>query len=273
MAENYEQLWHNGQLLGELTEKVKNEVNFDKFGVASATLHYQCFFDLAPQLISNLLYHPVFPWLVRHTAKISREEAGYATVVINFRGVPLEETQPNNNTFKKTYSLEGATSQEPIETHPRFSEFAGDPEDKTTWENGATFTEQKVTDKEGEDTGKVSYKFNGFSPSLQDGSANPFAGVKSYLEPSFVYTETETLAKADIEDITLNMNQLGETSTPPSSNILPVVKEPRDWILVSASVEEVGEGVKITRKWKLSGRNGWLQPVYNPEWMAGEEEP
>jgi len=241
-------VWRNGQKLATLLETTGGEVVFDDVGVASGTLVYQCMYANSVALVASFTRHPSFAFLKRKNARIVREEAGMARVTINFEGIPTGEENEN----RKTYTLHGGTGTEPIESHTQFGTFAGKWNDPATWVNGARFATQ------GEDRGK----FLGFVAAQGDDDPNPKAGVQSYYAPTLVYSEVELRSKANSSSIAVNMNNLGKIDTPPNSDVLPQVSSGRDWLLTDCTVEEVGDGVRITRRWRLSGRNGWDPDIY-----------
>ena len=247
--------WKNGDVLGRLLEDVPNTIEFDEFGITRATLNYTCFWHLAPSLVDVVKYHPDFPWLKRVNANIEREEANCGKVKIDFEGIPPND---NEDYVKKIYSLDGATSTEPIETHPNFKDFARDVDEHNT-DNGA----RSVAN--GEDRGQ----FLGFSflmgADADDEQRNPKAGIRSYLEPALVYTETRVYDAISAQNVGVQMNALGHIDNPPASSILPEVNEKRNWLLISCVVQEIGDGIKITRKWRLSGRNGWDPDLYSAD--------
>ena len=74
------------------------------------------------------------------------------------------------------------TSAQPIETHPKFFDLAGFPDDPTTWSNNCIFT--KRTDP---DSGNIEYKFDGFGVAKSTdgfvGDINIKAGVRQFLKP------------------------------------------------------------------------------------------
>ena len=74
------------------------------------------------------------------------------------------------------------TSAQPIETHPKFYDLAGFPDDPNTWSNNCIFT--KRTDPE---SGSVEYKFDGFGVAKSTdgfaGDVNIKAGVRQFLKP------------------------------------------------------------------------------------------
>ena len=261
---NSDIIWHNGSHLAELLEDVPATIEFDEFGIGSATLNYQCMYNRSVLLTTGLRRHPDFPWLRRKKATIRREEAGLARVSVNFEGIPPEGSEGTTGAEQPdpVYSIRGSLSSEPIETHPDFTVFAGKWNDDSTWVNGAEFYGEEDGDKQGQ--------FKGFSHLLDDDVPNPKAGLKTYLEPSIVLSEVRVFSGAFIESEQINLEQLGNIDSVPNSSYLPQVYSDRNWLLISCDVSQVGEGVRRSLSWRLSGRRKWDADVYkNPETSQG----
>jgi len=245
-----------GKSLATLLEDVPSSINYDDEGVVGAALNYTVEWEAAPSLVGALLYHPDFPFLKREDATIERMEAGWAKVSVTFKGIdPNTEDGP-------TYSMRGSTGSEPIETHPDFATFAGKWFDATTWVNGAEFV--KKGDK---DQGK----FLGFR-ALEEGAGggdapafNPKGGIRSYLEGGLLFKETELFSKEKAGQAQrADMALLGFIDVPPEVETFVDLEEERTWLLITCSIEEVGDGLKVTREWRCSGRNGWDPDLYSP---------
>jgi hypothetical protein len=247
-----------GSSLATLVEGVDHSIEIDDSGVGSAVLEYTCKYDDAIRLVRALKVHPEFSWLMRKKATIRRIEGYLATVSVNFEGVDPEPSPGSNGPGMPeqatgedgelvTYTLEGATDSEPIETHPDFPEFAGKPADPATWKNGAEFD-------------KKTGEFLGFRP-LISGAPNPKAGIKSYYSPGLVYTRVRTIPDRTKITQGINLASLGKIDTPPASYLLPNVGT-RTWLKSTARMETVGNGLRLHESWKLSGRAGWDADIY-----------
>lgn len=240
-----------GGSLAQLREDVPHTIEIDETGVASAQLTYNCQFDLAVVLVKQLQRHPDYAWLVRKKATIDREEGYIAKVVVTFEGIdptPPPDAPTNENGEIVTYAVQASTDAEPIETHPSFYSFAGKPNDKTTWINGAYF------DPEGQ--------FKGFRAPNATGQ-NKKAGIRSYLSPGLVYIVTTTRSQANHSVVGIALAGLGHIDTPPNSIVMPTVEAGRNWLKIGADVETIGDGIRITERWKLSGRGGWDTDLYS----------
>lgn len=248
---DFSQIWINGELLGELVEDVPAEIIVDRYGVSSAQLTYQCEFDRAIELLTGLNAHPAYPWLFAKTARVTREEALLGRIVVDYEGV--DESTNYDEEVRKVYSVEGATSSEPNESHPRFVFIAGRWDDQSSWKKGAMF----------QTTGDDKGKFLGFQPLLSDGESNPKAGQKSYLMGNVIFTETRTYSYRSLSSIRISAEKLGRIDTPPNVVMCPDLPDGFNWLLITFTAEQVGRGMKLTRKWRSSGPHGWDEDWYS----------
>lgn len=247
-----------GNQLTSLLEASESTLQEAEGGVQTATLKFHGKWPGVVTQAAALIEHPDFSYLKRTTFNASRAEgAEMATVTVNYKGVSVSVGQAG---IKKTYSLQGSTNAEPIETHPEFAAgvvFGGFPK------NGA----------EGINTKGASFdkdlKFKGF---VAEATAGQFyananqnkTGVKSYLSPGTVYTEKAVYSSAgSIPRDTLNLLFLGYIDVPPTSPLLPTPGGAYTWLLLSVAINEVGEGAEVTQQWKLSGIRGWDTQIYS----------
>ena len=253
-----------GDQLVTLLESPDASISMDDMGVTAATMSFSVQYQLAVQAIATLRRHPDYEWLIRTSAEVKRGLGGVANVVCKFEGVDPagDYEQGKEDKRRVVYSLQGATSSMPIETHPEFHTFAGNPLAPDTWVNGASF----VSDPEADDYGR----FLGFTAKLvKDDNNNVVAsqkaGITSYLEAGYLFTETRVYSTSPTSSsISQLMNNLGEIDEPDSVEEI-VNLNPRanyNWLLVTCDVETIGEGMRITRKWRLSGRRGWDPQIY-----------
>ena len=227
-------------MAGYALEDVPATIELGEGGVTKGTMAFTSTFSNAVGLALALKVHPDYSWLTRKTAAITRVEGGWATLVVNFEGVPPnteeDEDEKDDGDGRKLYSVKSSTSSEPIETHPDF------------WGMADSY-EAKFDDND---------KFLAFPSYLSDGSESDFGGVKSFLVPSLTYEESYTKSKAVLGTL---LGDLGMISSPPASGVLPVVNG-CDWLMSGGDVSQVGDGIKVTRTWKLSGRKGWDGWIY-----------
>lgn len=242
-----------GENLANLIESPENDIEFDGVGIVSATLYFTCRWDVSVALVRGLNVHPDFSFLRRKKASVSRMEGKLAKVKVTYEGID-PSSGDEDNPESKTYALEGSTVREPIETHPKFKVMAGTSNDTRNENFDAIWA------KEGEAQAEVFKKFGTNETALNQEHIK--AGVKNFLSPSVVYTETRTYSRLAEEDIAVQLNNIGKIDVPPDSDVLPIVNPERNWLLLSANVVEIGTGIKVTRKWKMSGRRGWDNDIY-----------
>jgi len=242
----------NGNPLTSLLEIQDANLTIDRAGGVKSTVVYNIRWELAKDAVMALRNHPYFPELTKDTVSMEREDACIARVSVVFKG-----------TFRDTgvsYTVRGSTSGDPIETHPKFTtDFGGEPP-----EGGGTNSKGAKFDEDG--------KFLGFvAPKEVDGNKYaPYedlnrvkSGVRSFLNAGFVYTETKIYNSARRAGIDLDANTLGEIDdSVPNSDALPEFPEGRDWLLIQFDVDEWGEGLRVTKSWRLSGPRGWDVDIY-----------
>ncbi len=140
------------------------------------------------------------------------------------------------NPSRPVYSFYSSLSEEPIETHPNFSEFAGDPD---TPKNNAVF------DKDG--------LFLGFG----DGAGDDLTGVRGYLtgSPSVRKTWFTTKVFEGLEDI-------GDTRRINKGEI-PGISEQTNALKTNWSSRPIGlDYYEVTEEFLLSGIGGWNPVIY-----------
>ena len=142
--------------------------------------------------------------------------------------------------------LEVTASQEPIETHPRFLDFAGTPSDP---KNGAQFNPDG--------------SFNFFKHNHPDDTTlNKFAGVSAYLQPRVTFTADRIAYHwpqwSELVQIGFIVNPADFVQFPP-----PSFPPPWSWLYSNIQVQHIGGNqFKIQRQFMLSGPKGWLPDIY-----------
>lgn len=233
-------------------EQLEASVDIDSLGVAAATLSFDCPYVSAVAYALTKVAHPDFPWLTRMSARVSRLPAERGRVVVNFKGISPEYAA----TTQRVYAVEGATSSEPIESHANFTAFAGT---KASPLNGAMF----INDSDDSEDGK----FLGFSADNQPTDPNRRkTGTRSYLAPSLVLTETIVRPYSRTSGYSpqraSSMVGLGTIDEPPANGLVPTVYATRNYLLSSITVEDLGNGTREVRRWRLSGPRGWDVDIY-----------
>jgi hypothetical protein len=179
--------------------------------------------------------HPLNNNLVLERSTIGIED-GIAFAEGEYAGIIGGDPPP-------VYELDVSSSEEPIESHPDFSNFATDA-------NGATYD-------------KTSGEFVGFTKRPLYDPANPnysvtnaaWVGVRSYLSAGAVWREIR-ISKTN----SVSISDVGHIASPPGSP--PSPGGSRTWLCAGASMQRRGNVYTIRREWRLSGRRGWNPIIY-----------
>ena len=180
------------------------------------------------------------------------------------------KTKPEN----VVYTMQFATSSEPIDTHPNFSKFAGDVEEPlhgAIFDNESGVFQRFAHTLEATDLGTIDLgaglQFglpvrNAKGDQAKAGEQNWYAGVSSYLEASGKWTKSFKSRRAP------TLQGLGKISIPAGA---PPMIPPRTWLYTgfSASFTSPAKGDRkrkieadVTQEWTLSGRRGWDVDIY-----------
>jgi len=221
-----------------VVNQISERFETDRFGVDSIEMTVEIPDILFPdQVLVDFAPHPRFSSmaLVRKTGQ--RGKPGWWTVNYVFEGFLLEIPEP-------IYELTTSLSQEPIQTHEDFETIAGTPDNPL---NGSVFVDP--------DTGFKSAKSNAIWKEFAfKGSANPKAGVTSYMSPGAEWRETKFQTKRPT-----SLRDVGTIESPSGPN--PSVSG-RNWLAWAESYVRRGHIYQVTSIWKLSGRNGWDEEIY-----------
>lgn len=206
------------------------EIVIDEYGIMRGTASFE--FDavylpiLTPQVSIDV--HPKDSRLTCYEVNVKFSRQSKALVTASYIGL-LYDPSPAKIEFS------GGSGQDPIETHPDFIEFAGTPEDP---ENGAKFDEDTK-------------EFLGF---FDKQNAPEFAGVRSYIVPSF----------------TVNYSYY-TTSTPSISSIgkiysgVPGFRSPanvKNYLLVGMPYRQTANIYFVTKQFLGSSGEGWNRTIY-----------
>lgn len=213
--------------------------SLDRYGVASLTrVELVPVSDFTRLLRALYTVHPQFPTMAvsRVNWDKTRQTAGqFYRVAYIYEGFIGRLPEP-------TYELSGTLSEEPIETHPNFEDFAGTPSAPL---NGAVFLDPETNKPTTSDELGVFTEF---------GISGNKAGVSSYASPTVMWTEIRYSTSKPSE-----LGDLGEIDNP---NGGPPNFTGRDWLLWDISYRRRGAIYEIRISWKLSGRNGWDEDIY-----------
>jgi len=223
------------QVVNQIAERFES----DRYGVDSVELTVEIPDSLFPDhVLADFAPHPRFSQMSLARKSGQRGKPGWWTVSYVFEGFLYEP--PEDPTYELTTSL----SQEPIQTHPDFATIAGTP---AVPANGAVFINP--------DDNKKSKKDNAIWKEFAfDGTANPKAGVDSYMVPGAEWRETKFQKSRPT-----GIRDVGTIEDPPGP--VPTISG-RDWLAWGESYVRRGSIYQVTSTWKLSGRNGWDTDIY-----------
>ncbi len=227
--------------------------SWDENGIAQGSVAYTIGASSAVSSALAMDSHPDYKYLKRVSGSVTFIEANMAEVRIDFEGVDPANDGQVVTTFKASMSTE------PIDTHPTFAEWS-----------------KKFAPIMNEDG-----SFKKFDTKVEVNGEqvdNPKAGIRSYLDPTVTYQQTKTFATAKKEELHAALANIGfiddgfytgqgipEPPTPEGDD-----GKKRNWLLISGNYEEIGDGGKITKVWKLSGRRQWDEALYTKSNDAGE---
>jgi hypothetical protein len=145
-------------------------------------------------------------------------------------------------------SFQVSTTTEPIETHPKFCDFAGTAaEPVATY--GAIFNDDGTFKK---------------FPMYIDGNSylNKFAGVSGYVVPSTRATLTKFYKTLNLSDL----DKVGTIDKPRGGGITSDANKfaqgLQNWLITDVSWRSFGKGCIVELTYQLSGERGWDTDIY-----------
>lgn len=176
--------------------------------------------------------------LTELTVKYGEDGCDSLQVDLKYEGQDTRFTRPS---IAADVTMETATALEPIDSHPRFKEFAGTP---TAPLNGAVF-----------DPKDGGFKY--FAPIVSN-AINPFAGIRSYYMP------ISKLTNNNIEQrwpTAAELDRVGKIQPPSGS--APNLPGGRNWLYVGVTVRNIGNiYFEIQRNYAASGPRKWNEDIY-----------
>jgi len=232
-------------------ETIGSKIVLDEFGVSQATEAFLAAGGVGVAFAQSLTVHPNYSWLKRKSASIVPIEGGWEKVTVEYEGIPPE-------TDIAQYRLEVSTSTEPIDTHPDFETLIGGSYVKPL--NGAVFDENGIFQnfKAVLVAGDIEVSDLGQESVVTSKKKNRFGGIQSYLVPSMIWNETlirgggAFIGGPDLDDT-------GKISNPDGN---PPTIGGRNWLMLGGTQQEVGFGYRLNRRYRMSGRDGWIKIIY-----------
>lgn len=208
----------------------------DKYGLDTGECVFNCPTDKVLDFVNaSLDAHPLISHLDRERQEIQLIP-GISLITCGYAGITVGETEP-------VYELTIGESQEPIETHPDFEDFAGTPSAPL---NGAIFLNEQGEVSTEDETGI----FSGFR------SSSDFAGISAYMDASQVRWRKTWVSKTRPNDI----SQLSNIDTPEGPK--PSLGGGRNWRYVGLTYQQRGKCYFITKEWQASAAGGWNSTLY-----------
>ena len=181
-------------------------------------------------------FNTTFTGLALDSKRVAYDEGGQAHLQLVWAGVGVDgEEEPILP--EPVWFLKRTPSEEPIDTHPDFYDFAGY---KGAEINGATFDDKGV--------------FSGFA--IVE-SPNVWGGMSKYLEFGAVLTKTSVVVDAPDPD-----EVIPRIETPTGSTVGVPVISGRTWMKTDFTVTQRGGVFEVFEEWTMSGQRGWNTTVY-----------
>ena len=252
--------WSAQMNMGGLTK-----LNEQRFFVDGSKTHE----EVAEWAYSKLdTQHPWFEWLICQSVSVNPFGGLDKNIVVDM----VWDGIPTNSEIAR-YSCTASLSQEAIDTHPHFENFAGKPSDMDD-ALGHVPDKGTIFSTNDDETGAF-LKFKTL-PEADGTEENSKAGVSSYLLPAIIWKESRQLgdgfSSSETADIVEDLGkrytkvprklQDADGSQQTLRDIASEFSGERDWLLISANYTPVGEGGTIDREWRMSGRYGWNKLIY-----------
>lgn len=171
--------------------------------------------------------HPFDYRLTAYKRRLTRLPTGKCRITLSYIGITADPTP-------MFIEHPAGSSQEPIETHPDFSKFAGTASAPL---NGAVFDE--------------SGQFVGFTD-----PENKLAGVRAYIVPSVMVT---------LSYYTHYVPNISRVAKVSSLTIPDLIRPPnvRNFLLIGMPYKKIGNLFQVSQQLLGSGPNGWIRQIYS----------
>jgi hypothetical protein len=171
------------------------------------------------------MLHPYDYRLTAYKRRVTRVKTDKVRITLSFIGIITDPTP-------WIIDHPGGTGQDPIETHPSFTNLAGT---SASPKNGAKFD-------------SITGEFIGFLD-----PTNTLCGVRAYIVPNIIVNATYYTHYIP------NLNQVAKiTSFPP----IYAPGNVRNWLLLGQPYKQIGNLYQVTNQYLGSGEGGWNTRVY-----------
>jgi len=233
---------------GELVPTHKFDFERDQAGLWTGTQEYHCeqaeLYRLIPPRGAP---HYLMPFMGVSKVRIAGFQQKLVVLVVTYAGFQPGEDSEDGPVPEFTLSL--STSEEPVQTHPRYDELSD--------QDIVEATELARNPPRSENGKEVEEVDTGDWPALKIELYEDIqSGLESYREPRVTWT------KRWVSDSLPNdLNRIGEIDTPEGSP--PPVAGDRDWMNTGLTSRERGGVYENELSWELSGRGGWNERYYS----------
>ena len=181
--------------------------------------------------VINKSEHPIWSGLYCKQVQIKKHGGG-ALITAQYEGA--EFWSSSSEVHENTVEVSCTMREEPIESHPRFEYWAGEPQDPKCG----------IFDEDG--------RFTGWN--LKTDGGKIMAGVKSYLVPAYAAT---------VNYISKGVPNLGEIGKIGGGVGLPALGGMYQWMKTGVSFQSMSDGnYKVSENYLSSGPKGWNKYIY-----------
>ena len=224
----------------QLYEQPEFVISIDEKGVWTLKCTYECREDLAVRLTPKpQSAHRQYPFLLLNKATLSRTEGGMMRIDCEYVGLSPEYQAGESSAV--VYELSGGTSEEPIETHPRYADI---PE-----------AELDIIRHYFDNPKKDGAQPTGLGALATELFQKKKRGIESYLAPGFTFRKTWS-QKTPLAAV----GNIGKISTPDGP--APTLNAGYNWLLIDAGSKQVGGTHDCFQEWRVSGPGGWDTELY-----------
>jgi hypothetical protein len=204
---------------------------------------------------------------------VANNEGGTATVTCKYSGTVSPDygfDEDDDANIPYTSSLSVATSEEPIETHPRYrtGDNALSSEERVLVSDfkASRLKVNEVNDETGVVTSLITRIDDAEigivtvdNPLLQELLGKILKGIVSYVEPRPVYRYNITQKNPPTSS---QLNAVGKIG---NAQKAPPIGEGRNWLLLAVNYDFDGTVYNISYEWNLSGVGGWDEDLYGEQ--------
>ncbi len=146
------------------------------------------------------------------------------------------------------FSLDGSTSNDPIESHPDLEKLVA-----KYFPEGTTLA--KARQQNGDIVFPITFTING------EEQLNPIYGVRDYYVPGLIWTRTFATQYFP-DNLARQLACIGNPPVGKKGQRVPVLHGKRDWIMARMKADWRGNIWKVSESWMVSGPNGIAPDLY-----------